>query len=124
MLKTMKIVLLGDALHATSRGKLLDWLKKSDTGTRRLRAGLPPSWSEGDKTGTGSRGAAVDDAIIWPPNRAPILAAAYVSDSSKPVEMLEAAHAEMGRMIATAFACSRGRRRGRAATRISWARLG
>lgn len=104
MVQTMKTVLLGDILRADSRAKLLDWLRQCRTGANRLRAGLPHSWSEGDKTGTGERGAAVDNAIIWPPNRAPILAAAYTSDSSKPVEMLEAAHAEMGRLIGSSFA--------------------
>jgi beta-lactamase class A len=104
MVQTMKRVLVGDALHAGSRGKLLDWLRKCQTGAHRLRAGLPQSWNEGDKTGTGSRGATVDNAIIWPPNRAPILAAAYLSDSSKPVEELETAHAELGRLIGARFA--------------------
>lgn len=104
MAQTMKTVLIGDVLRADSRAKLLDWLRKSDTGAHRLRAGLPQSWSEGDKTGTGERGAAVDNAIIWPPNRAPILAAAYVSDTEKPVELQEAALADLGRLIGTRFA--------------------
>ena len=104
MAQTMKTVLLGDALRADSRAKLLDWLKKCDTGAHRLRAGIPASWSEGDKTGTGERGAAVDNAILWPPHRAPILATAYVSDSNKSIEMLEAAIADLGRLIGTRFA--------------------
>ena len=104
MVGTMKTVLLGDALQPKSRAKLLDWLRKCDTGAHRLRAGLPQSWSEGDKTGTGERGAAVDNAIVWPPHRAPILAAAYVSDSTKPTEQLEAALAELGRLIGARFA--------------------
>lgn len=104
MAQTMKTVLIGDALRADSRAKLLDWLRKSDTGAHRLRAGLPQSWSEGDKTGTGERGAAVDNAIILPPHRAPIVAAAYVSDSNKSTEMLEAAIADLGRLIGTRFA--------------------
>jgi beta-lactamase class A len=103
MLKTMKTVWTGSALKLSSREKLLDWLRKCDTGAHRLRAGLPANWGEGDKTGTGDRGAAVDNAIIWPPNRPPILAAAYLSDSNKPVEMLETAHAELGRMIGATF---------------------
>ena len=104
MAQTMKTVLIGDALRADSRAKLLEWLRKSDTGAHRLRAGLPQSWSEGDKTGTGERGAAVDNAIIWPPNRAPIVAAAYVSDSRKPVAIQEVSLADLGRLIGTRFA--------------------
>jgi len=103
MVGTMKAVLLGDVLRPDSRGKLLDWLRKCDTGAQRLRAGLPKDWAEGDKTGTGDRGAAVDNAIIWPPRRAPILASAYVSDSTKPTEQLEAALADLGRLIGARF---------------------
>lgn len=104
MVKTMRHVWIGDVLKPQSRELLLDWLRKSQTGAKRLRAGLPTDWQEGDKTGTGSRGATVDNAIIWPPNRAPILAAAYLSGSTKPVEEREAAMAEMGRVITEAFA--------------------
>jgi beta-lactamase class A len=103
MVQTMKTVWTGNVLRPQSREKLLGWLRKSDTGTHRLHAGLPASWGEGDKTGTGDRGATVDNAIIWPPNRAPILAAAYLSESKKPIEALEAAMADMGRLIATRF---------------------
>jgi len=104
MVKTLRHVLTGDALKPRSREILLGWLRKSETGIKRLRAGLPPDWREGDKTGTGERGATVDNAIIWPPGRSPILAAAYLSGSTKPVEDREAAMAEMGRMIAETFA--------------------
>ena len=104
MVQTMKTVLTGDVLHPASREKLLGWLRKCQTGTHRLRAGVPTSWSEGDKTGTGVRGAAVDNAILWPPNRAPVLAAAYVSDSTQPTDQLEAALADLGHLIGTRFA--------------------
>jgi beta-lactamase class A len=103
MVKTMQHVLVGNALQPASREKLLDWMRKSETGANRLQAGLPAGWTEGDKTGTGSHGATIDNAIIWPPGRPPILAAAYLSGSDKPIKALEAAHAEMGRMIAAAF---------------------
>jgi beta-lactamase class A len=103
MVKTMQRVLVGDALQPSSREKLLDWMRKCETGTNRLHAGLPANWREGDKTGTGARGATVDNAILWPPGRPPILVAVYLSGSDKPIKVLEAAHAEMGRMIAVAL---------------------
>jgi beta-lactamase class A len=103
MVGTMQRILTGDVLKPASREKLLDWLRKSETGANRLRAGLPRDWAVGDKTGTGVRGAVVDNAIIWPPGRPPILAAAYLSGSGKPLKDLEAAHAEMGRLLAAAF---------------------
>jgi len=104
MVATMKRILLGDVLKPGSREKLLDWLRKNETGDKRLRAGLPKDWVVGDKTGTGTRGATVDDAIAWPPGRRPILIAAYLSGSTKPIDALEAGHAEMGRLVAAAFA--------------------
>jgi beta-lactamase class A len=103
MVTTLQRVLVGNALQPASREKLLDWMRKSETGANRLRAGLPASWREGDKTGTGDRGATIDNAILWPPDRPPILVAAYLSGSTKPIKALEAAQAEMGRMVAAAF---------------------
>jgi beta-lactamase class A len=104
MVKTMGMVLTGNILKDASRAKLLDWLKNCRTGANRLRRGVPANWVEGDKTGTGSRGAAVDNAIFWPPGRKPILVAAYLSGSNKKPEMLEAALAEMGRSVARQLA--------------------
>jgi beta-lactamase class A len=72
------------------------------TGLYRLRAGLPPDWIEGDKTGTGMNGVAVDNAIVWPPGRPPILVAAYLSDSNGSPAALDAAHAKIGHAVALA----------------------
>jgi beta-lactamase class A len=104
MVGTMNRILLGDVLRPASREKLLGWLRQCETGANRLRAGLPGAWVVGDKTGTGTRGAAIDNAITWPPGRKPILIAAYLSGSARPVTDLEAGHAEMGRLVAAAFA--------------------
>jgi beta-lactamase class A len=57
----------------------------------------------GDKTGSGNNGAKNDVAIAWPPNRAPILIAAYLSESQSPRARLVAAHAEIGRILAAMF---------------------
>ncbi len=100
MLATMQTVLLGGALSRESRALLLSWMKNCKTGLQRLRAGLPPDWVVGDKTGTGERGAANDVAIAWPPQRPPILIAAYLSDSRASPEALEAAHARIAGFIA------------------------
>ncbi len=56
-------------------------MKNSRTGLNRLRAGLPRDWIAGDNTGAGANGAANDNAIVWPPDRAPILIATYLSGS-------------------------------------------
>ncbi|HET6221540.1 MAG TPA: class A beta-lactamase [Dongiaceae bacterium] len=82
MLDTMQRLLIGDALSAASRDRLIGWLLASKTGARRLRAGLPADWRVGDKTGSGNNGTANDVAIAFPPGRAPILIAAYYTEST------------------------------------------
>src|SRR6185312_11277197 len=49
----MRKVLMGDALSEASRRQLEAWLIDDKVGAKRLRAGLPPSWGIGDKTGSG-----------------------------------------------------------------------
>jgi beta-lactamase class A len=100
MLADVKTLLLADALSAASRGRLEAWLSASRTGAARLRAGFPPEWRAGDKTGTGNSGATNDIAIAWPPDRPPVIVAAYLSGSSAPLAAREAALAEIGRLIA------------------------
>jgi beta-lactamase class A len=63
----------------------------------RLRAGLPPGWRAGDKTGSGRNGAINDVAIAWPPGRAPLLLGVYASGGSAPLERFNAAHASIAR---------------------------
>jgi beta-lactamase class A len=100
----MKRILAGDALTEASRERLVGWMQASNTGKERLRAGLPREWIVGDKTGTGNRGACNDVAIAWPRGRAPILIAVYLSDGPSDLPALQAAHAEVARVIAKDFA--------------------
>jgi len=106
MIATMRTLLVGEALSANSRQQLLGWLENCQTGQHRLRAGLPPAWVVGDKTGTGDKGAVNDSAIAWPPDRPPILIAAYLSGSAAPAEALEATHARLGGLVAEALSAS------------------
>lgn len=103
MLDLMHRIFLGDALSAASRAKLVGWTIASQTGLRRIRGGLPANWRAGDKTGTGQRGAVNDIAIAWPPKRAPILIAVYMSGSERPVDALSAAHVDVARIVAHSF---------------------
>jgi beta-lactamase class A len=97
--RTMRRVLLGDGLSAASRRRLERWMIDCKTGRERLRAGLPPDWTVGDKTGTGDNGAVNDVAILRPPGRPPILVAVLMSGSSRPVDVLSAAHAGIARAL-------------------------
>lgn len=100
MVADLDRLLLGDALAPASRTRLEGWMRASTTGTRRLRAGLPADWAVGDKTGTGLNATANVVAILRPPNRAPILAAVYMTGSSRDAEARDTAHAEIGRIVA------------------------
>ena len=104
MIQTMKTVLLGDVLKPASRQKLIQWLKDCTTGLGRLRAGLPKDWVVGDKTGTGANGPSNDNAIAWPPTRAPILIVAYVDARQATNDQREVPHAKIAALIARAFA--------------------
>jgi beta-lactamase class A len=104
MLANMRAVVLGDALSKASRALLVDWLLKSQTGKAQLRAGLPRGWKVGDKTGSSAGGQINDIAVAWPPGRAPILIAAYFDGSHAYPESREAVLAEVGRIVAKAFA--------------------
>ena len=88
-----------DVLSLGSRALLIDWMIAARTGLTRARAGLPKGWQTGDKTGTGQNGAVNDLVITWPPNRRPIIAAIYMSESTQSVEHLSTAHSEIGALI-------------------------
>jgi beta-lactamase class A len=98
MLADMQRLLLDAALSPRSREQLAAWLLASQTGAKRLRAGLPAHWRVGDKTGGGEHGTANDIAIAWPPGRAPILIAAYYTGSTLGEEARNQVIAEAGRL--------------------------
>jgi beta-lactamase class A len=103
MVRTMQRFLLDDrVLNPASRERLIGWMIECRTGRERLRAGLPADWRAGDKTGTSveAHNATADVAIAWPPGRAPILIAAYLSDSNVELPGRNAAHAEIARLVA------------------------
>ncbi|MFL1405308.1 class A beta-lactamase [Marinobacter sp. M1N3S26] len=99
MLGLMETVLLGEALSTGSREQLHDWLIRNTTGDSKLRAGLDPQWTVGDKTGSGDRGASNDVAIVWRPDAGPVLIAVYYSGSERSNDARSAVHAEVGRLV-------------------------
>ncbi|GAB2549848.1 class A beta-lactamase [Rhodanobacter koreensis] len=101
MLADLRTLLLGNALSVTSRRQLAEWLRATRTGADKLRAGLPSGWQVGDKTGSGAHGESNDIAIIWPPQRKPLLVAAYYAASSVDGAGSDAVLAEAGRIAAS-----------------------
>jgi beta-lactamase class A len=80
--RDLRLLTTGDALHAKDREQFNAWLIATKTGDARIRAGLPKTWTIGDKTGTNSSGfgGGNDIAVIWPEKgAAPIIMAIYTN---------------------------------------------
>ena len=101
-LGTMQRMLLGDTLSLAGREQLLAWLVANRTGDARIRAGVPAGWTVGDKTGTSGQGDVHDVAVLLPPNGAPRLVVAVMSETSRPLEELNPIHAGIGALAAQA----------------------
>lgn len=99
MLDTLGLLTLGNTLSETSRDQLSNWLVSNTTGNARLRAGLPKEWKVGDKTGTGDNGSYGDVAVIWPPERGPILVVTYVGEATAPAKDIEAVFADVAKIV-------------------------
>lgn len=75
-------ILTGPVLTLANRGRLSDWMARSENGTKRVRAGLPRDWRAGDKPGTGvfpDMPTKINDiAVLYPPDgRPPLIVAAF-----------------------------------------------
>jgi beta-lactamase class A len=98
----------GNTLKPASRTRLVAWMRATQTGQRRLRAGLPAGWRAGDKTGTGFNADMPDRindvAIFWPPGRQPWVLACFYEGPARSSDWVrpedEAVLAEVGRLAA------------------------
>lgn len=99
----------GSILTPASRTQLLEWMVATNTGARRLRAGLPSEWRSGNKTGTGRAPGTTnkcnDIAITFPPGKPPVIIAVYYDSgvySGQIEDWQQAVVAKVGR-IATGW---------------------
>lgn len=100
MLNNLSKLLLGDSLSVVSRERLTSWMLLNQTGAQTLRAGLPSNWRIGDKTGNADN-ANNDIAIVWPPQRKPLLVTAYYMADKIDVAERKAVLAEVGKVVAS-----------------------
>lgn len=100
MLDTIGLLTLGNTLSDTSRALLTDWMVAAKSGDARLRAGFAKDWKVGNITSTGKDGAAADIAVIWPPERGPILVTAYIAEAKLTGADLDAAFAGVAKIVA------------------------
>ncbi|WP_282026111.1 class A beta-lactamase [Limimaricola cinnabarinus] len=104
MISHLKGFLLEPRLKARSRSLMLDWMVANTTGDARIRAGVPPGWTVGDRTGSGPRGETSDIAIVLPPDRAPMLMAVYIAGTERTNAESSARHAELARIATSNLA--------------------
>jgi len=104
MVNDLQVLVLGEALALASRDQLKAWMLACRTGDKRLRAGLPEGWQCGDKTGSGDNGSTNDIAVLWPPQRPPVIVAAYLTQTTAKYEDREAALADVARAVVAALA--------------------
>lgn len=108
MAETVARLMVEDPLDESGRSALIAWLIETQTGLKRLRAGLPLDWRAGDKTGSAispeMANKTNDVAVIWPPGRAPIIVAAYYDADGHHAGGIraqdEAVLAQVGRIVA------------------------
>ena len=102
MVQTLQSLVLGDALKTSDRDRLTDWLRHNEVGGPLLRAGVPESWNVADRTGAAGYGTRGVVAVMWPPERAPLVAAVYITETKASMEARNAAIAAIGKVIAQA----------------------
>jgi beta-lactamase class A/beta-lactamase class A CARB-5 len=92
-------LILGDALLPTSRATLREWLSDHRVADALFRAALPPNWSIDDRTGAGGFGSRSIVAVIYPPDREPIVVAFFMTETEADFESRNAAAALVGEAI-------------------------
>lgn len=101
MVGTLQKILLGNALSASSRVKMTNWMIASkDAAAHRLRVGLPNGWRIANKPGTWDGISTNDIGVIFPPGRDPIVVAAYLGEAPGATKDQEAILANVARIVA------------------------
>ena len=108
MARTVAKIVYGDVLPEKERAELKQWMIETETGLKRVRAGLPEGWVAGDKTGTSGLIGATEYNYIdigfaeGPKGEGPLTFACYFRARQTESEMLprgELALARVGRII-------------------------
>lgn len=104
MAETVQKLVLGDILSSTSRNLFKEWLFSNAVSDARFRAGVPEGWKVADRGGSGDDGVTNDIGVLYSPKGNPIILTAYTSGSNKPRREIEAALAEVARLVTAQFA--------------------
>ncbi|EAU43273.1 Beta-lactamase class A [Fulvimarina pelagi HTCC2506] len=98
--ESLRTLLLDDGLGASDRQLLGNWMRSNEVAGPLLRAGIPDTWIAADRSGAGGFGTRGVTAVLWPPEHAPFVVAAYLTGREIPMESRNEALAEIGRAVA------------------------
>jgi beta-lactamase class A len=103
MATTIRGFTLGSLLPHDKQILLTDIMRANTTGAALIRAGVPAGWQVADKTGSADHGTRNDVAVIWPPQRAPIVLVVFTDRTGKEASYDNKLIAEATKAVVTAF---------------------
>jgi beta-lactamase class A len=96
---SLHTLLFGPVLSPASRARLEGWMEGNAVADVLFRARLPAGWRIADRTGAGGFGSRSIIAAIWPPGRAPVVAAVYLTGTAATMAARNEAIAEIGEAL-------------------------
>jgi beta-lactamase class A len=100
MAATLEELILGSALSPHARGQMQAWMESNEVAGSLLRAVIPADWRIADRSGAGGHGTRGIVAIMWPPDREPVVAAIYLTGTEASMEARDAAIRTIGAALA------------------------
>jgi len=107
MVHTLKALLQGGALSDTQAQRLESWMIADRVADALFRSRLPAGWSIADKPGAGGHGSRALIAVLYPPDRAAVFAAVYVTETEASFAARNSAIADIGAAIFSAVLAER-----------------
>lgn len=99
MVNNLRKLVLSDTLSDSSRETLISWLRGNRVSDNLLRAAVPQGWKIGDRSGAGGYGSRSITAVLWPPNRKPLVLAIYITETGATFDERNSAIADIGRVV-------------------------
>lgn len=103
MVHDLTRLLLGEVLSSSSRDQLREWSQGNQVADGLFRASLPEDWVIADRTGAGGYGSRAITAVIWAPERKPVVVALYITETEASFAQRNEAIADIGSAIVTAL---------------------
>jgi beta-lactamase class A len=97
MAQLLEAIWRREALSEASSALLIDIMERCETGSRRLKGGLPPDTIVAHKTGTIGRSTNDVGIVYLPAAAGHVIVVTFVKQSDKPLEERERAIAEVAR---------------------------